>query len=175
MVASITSIKRSDKPPGKPRFENTVWIPGGTFKMGSDNHYPEEAPAHLVTVEGFWMDQYTITNAQFSRFVEKTGYVTLAERAPNPADYPGAKPEMLIPASVVFSKPAFPVDLQNPYNWWTYVPAQIGDTAGTTNLLKDWRSTRWSTWLTKMPKHASWLGKELPSEAEWVCVPRRFA
>jgi len=67
--------------------------------MGSNDHYPEEAPAHQVTVNGFWIDQYTVTNAQFSRFVEETDYVTSAERAPNPTDYPGAKAELLVPAS----------------------------------------------------------------------------
>ena len=94
------------------------WIPGGTFLMGSDHHYPEEAPAHKVTVDGFWMDAHAVTNAEFQRFVEATGYVTLAERPANPADYPGAKPEMLAPSSVVFKKPPGPVDLRNHYNWW---------------------------------------------------------
>jgi sulfatase modifying factor 1 len=80
------------------------WIPGGAFLMGSDSHYPEEAPAHRVSVNGFWMDCCTITNAEFQRFVETTGYVTLAERPANAADYPGAKPELLRPSSIVFKK-----------------------------------------------------------------------
>ena len=82
-----------------------VWIPGGTFRMGSDDHYPEEAPTHKVTVDGFWMDQHAVTNAEFSRFVKKTRHVTSAERAPDPADYPGAEPELLVAASVVFRQP----------------------------------------------------------------------
>src|SRR5690242_6950643 len=77
-----------------------VWIPSGTFKMGSDCHYPEEAPAHTATVEGFWIDRYAITNEQFARFVEATNHVTVAERTPKAQDYPGALPEMLKPASV---------------------------------------------------------------------------
>jgi len=64
--------------PGKPPFPNMVWIPGGTFLMGSDKHYPEEAPAHGVTVDGFWMDRYTVTNEEFRRFVEGTKHVTSA-------------------------------------------------------------------------------------------------
>src|SRR5690242_21544801 len=105
-TADVTSVAKTfAEAPGKPPFENMVWIPGGRFLMGSDKHYPEEAPAHDVTVDGFWMDKHTVTNAEFSRFVEATGYVTLAERAPNAEDYPGAKPELLVPASVVFSKP----------------------------------------------------------------------
>ena len=86
-----------------------IWIPGGTFQMGSDDHYPEEAPAHQVSVDGFWMDQHTVTNAEFARFVKKTRYVTLAERPPDPADYPGAAPELLVAASVVFQQPTRPV------------------------------------------------------------------
>ena len=99
-----------------------VWIPGGTFRMGSDDHYPEEAPAHPVSVGGFWMDRHTVTNAEFARFVRKTGYLTVAEQTPDPADYPGAKPELLVPASTVFRQPPHRVDLGNHYNWWTYVP-----------------------------------------------------
>jgi formylglycine-generating enzyme len=63
-----------------PLVENMVRIPGGTFLMGSDKHYPEEAPAHEVTVDGFWIDKYTVTNDQFLTFVQATKYVTSAER-----------------------------------------------------------------------------------------------
>src|SRR5690349_12600547 len=101
--------------------EGMTWIPGGTFLMGSDAHYPEEAPAHKVKVEGFWIDQRTVTNAGFARCALATGHVTSAERPADPAQYPGAKPELLAPSSVVFQKAAGPVDLRNPYLWWTYV------------------------------------------------------
>ena len=105
--------------------------------MGSNDHYPEESPVHQVTVDSFWMDQHTVTNAEFSRFVEATDYVTLAERAPSVEDYPGAKPELLIPASVVFRKPPYKVDLSNHYNWWTYVPgANWRHPAGPDSTLK---------------------------------------
>ena len=114
-------VVEGSPPPGKRPAEGMVWIPGGTFLMGSDHHYPEEAPAHKVTVNGFWMDRYTVTNAEFRRFVEATRYVTLAERPANAADYPGAKPELLEPSAVVFRKTAGPVDLRDPHNWWTYV------------------------------------------------------
>ncbi|HIK54703.1 MAG TPA: SUMF1/EgtB/PvdO family nonheme iron enzyme [Synechococcales cyanobacterium M55_K2018_004] len=92
-----------------------VWIPGGTFLMGSDHHYAEEASAHRVTVDGFWMDQYLVTNAQFQKFVKATGYVTFAERPANPEDYPSARPEMLQPSSCVFVKPDRLVDKGNHY------------------------------------------------------------
>ena len=107
--------------PGAAPAKGMVWIPGGSFRMGSDQHYPEEAPAHNVSVDGFWMDRVAVTNAEFQRFVDATGYVTLAERPANPEDYPGAKPEMLVPSSVMFKKAPGPVDLRNHYNWWVYV------------------------------------------------------
>ena len=81
-------------------------IPGGEFLMGSDKHYPEEAPAHRVGVGSFWMDRHTVTNKEFRRFVDETGYVTLAEKPANPDDYPGAQPEMLAPSSVMFRRAA---------------------------------------------------------------------
>lgn len=109
---------------GEPPAGNMVWIPGGTFLMGSNDHYPEEAPAHRVTVSGFWMDRYAVTNADFRRFVEATGHVTVAEKPANAADYPGAKPELLAPSSVLFRKAAGPVDLRDPHNWWTYIPGE---------------------------------------------------
>src|SRR3954466_15055227 len=101
--------------------DTMVWIPGGEFTMGSDRHYPEEAPTRQVRVDGFWIDRFTVTNHAFERFVAATGHVTLAERPADAAAYPGAKPEMLVPSSTMFKKPAGPVDLANHYNWWVYV------------------------------------------------------
>ena len=93
-----------------------VWVSGGTFLMGSNDFYPEERPVHRVTVDGFWMDKHTVTNAEFRRFVKATGHITVAERPADPADYPGARPEMLVPSSVVFRQPPHRVDLRNHYN-----------------------------------------------------------
>src|SRR5882757_266871 len=105
---------RSDvRPPHASVPSNMVWIPGGTFRMGSDKHYPEEAPVHRVSVDGFSIDRTPVTNEQFRRFVEATGYITFAEIPPDPKDYPGALPHMLRAGSLVFKPPKQQVDLRN--------------------------------------------------------------
>ena len=98
-----------------------VSIPGGTFRMGSDKHYPEEAPAHRVTVDGFCIDRTPVTNRQFKEFVRATGHKTFAEIPPNPRDYPGALPHMLYAGSLVFSPPAHAVDTRDWSQWWQFM------------------------------------------------------
>src|SRR5213075_990264 len=91
--------------------DEMIWIPGGTFRMGSDKHYPEEAPAHRVTVDGLWMDRHPVTNRRFREFVKATGHVTVAEIAPDPKDYPGILPHMIYAGSLMFSTPKHAVSL----------------------------------------------------------------
>ena len=111
MTSVSPKPQNSVSPPSRPPQKDMVWIPGGTFQMGSANpKYPEEGPIHTVTVSGFWIDKYPVTNKQFQKFVKETGYVTFAEKAPKAEDYPDANPEQLVPGSAVFIKPDRPVD-----------------------------------------------------------------
>src|SRR5262249_43233435 len=98
--------------------KDMVELPGGTFRMGSKDFYPEERPVREVSVDAFWIDRHPVTVAGFRRFVKDTGYVTAAEQAPAAEDYPDADPELLVPGSLVFRKADGPVDLRDYRNWW---------------------------------------------------------
>ena len=141
-------------PRGAPPLPDMVWVPGGTFTMGSDRHYPEERPAHRVTVDGFWMDRTPVTNERFTRFVEATGHVTFAEIPPNPEDYPGALPHMLYAGSLVFVKPDKPVDRRDIRQWWHFMRgADWRHPQGPESSIEGWISTRWCTFRSATPRH----------------------
>ncbi|TFC89856.1 hypothetical protein E3O67_06485 [Cryobacterium sp. TMT3-29-2] len=103
-----------------------VFVPGGTFRMDSDDHYAEEAPAHLVTASAVWIDRRQVTNADRAAFVTATGYTTVAERELGPADFPGAPIENLARGSLVFAGTRGPVDLRDLMQWWTWTSGRAG-------------------------------------------------
>lgn len=151
-----------------------VWVPGGTFLMGSNNHYLEEAPAHEVLVDGFWMDSHLVTVAKFRTFVNATGYVTVAERPLDPADYPEADPELLVPGSLVFQKTRGPVDLRDYRNWWAYVAGACWRHPEGPNSNVGGRDRHPVTHVAieDVEAYARWAGRELATEAQWEFAAR---
>jgi formylglycine-generating enzyme required for sulfatase activity/uncharacterized membrane protein YkvA (DUF1232 family) len=150
------------------------WIPGGTFLMGSEDFYPEEGPVHEVHVDGFWMDRHTVTNEEFGRFIEATGYVSVAERDPNPADFPGAPAENLVPGALVFHKSRGSVDLTDYRNWWAWTPGAswrcpLGPQSSTDGIE---HHPVVHVAYEDAEAYARWAGKELPTEAEWERASR---
>jgi formylglycine-generating enzyme required for sulfatase activity len=151
-----------------------VLVPGGPTVIGSDRFYAEERPAREVEVGDVWFDEHPVTNAEFARFVEETGHLTVAEVAPDPADFPGADPVLLVPGSQVFTQTSGPVHLGDWTQWWRWQPDA------------SWRAPQGpgSSW-EEIPDHpavhvgwedatayAVWAGKALPGETEWEYAAR---
>jgi formylglycine-generating enzyme len=149
-------------------YKEMVFIKGGRFSMGSGD-FADAQPLHGVTVNSFWMDEHEVTNADFTAFVKATRYITVAERKLNAADYPGVAADKLVPGSAVFTPPAQKVSLDNPLQWWQYVPgADWKHPQGpASNINGKQNDPVVQVCYADAAAYAKWAGKRLPTEAEW--------
>jgi sulfatase modifying factor 1 len=164
----VTTAAPPVAPPGM------AWIPGGAFRMGSEDFYPEERPVREAVVEGFWIDEHPVTVAGFRRFAKATGYVTVAERPLEQALYPEADPAQLTPGSLVFRPTRGPVPLDDYRAWWEFVPGACWrwpEGAGSDTYTRARHPVVHIAHEDALA-YARWAGRALPTEAEWERAAR---
>lgn len=179
MLAALTGSSSAAPPATKPDAASAppgmVWVPGGEFTMGTDEPMMTDArPLHRVYVDGFWMDRTEVTNEAFARFVDATGYRTVAERPLDPKDFPNVPPEALVPGSIVFTPPKEPVPLTNHLAWWSYVPGASWRTPEGPGSNIDGRARHPVVHVAfeDAEAYCKWAGKRLPTEAEFERAAR---
>ncbi len=179
---SPTLLKQTPMPADRP--QGMVWIPGGEFSMGTDEDADslcgmpglsrDALPIHRVEVDGFWMDATEVTNAQFAEFIKATGYITVAEQKPTQEEFPEAPPENLVAGSTVFTATQGPVDLDNYFQWWSYVKGADWrhPTGPDSNIEGRENYPVVHVAYEDAEAYAKWAGKRLPTEAEWEFAAR---
>jgi formylglycine-generating enzyme len=169
------TIASHEAPPDTKSRPGMVWIPGGEFSMGSNDHqFADARPWHRVRLSGFWIAKTVVTNDQFAAFIKATHYVTVAERKPSQKDFPDAPPENLVPGSLVFTPPAHPVELNDDTQWWRYVPGANWRHPDGPHSNIDGKGNYPVVQMAfeDAQAYAKWAGKRLPTEAEFEFAER---